>query len=132
MPIFSAYATQTVPARQRGASLQFSYVKLVRSNPGQFLSLGQFRSGLKPVADTLFTGCGQIDYECGPRWTITSADITAGFHVFQYNMEVRREQTLTAAARSTKATGYSFSVPTAPKAKIQFKLTQNLVNCTAN
>ncbi len=75
---------------------------------GSVLLLGCCRGGLKRVADTLFMNCGQIDYICGPRWTVTGSDITAGFHVFVYNMEVRREQPSTAADRASKATGYDF------------------------
>jgi hypothetical protein len=75
---------------------------------GSILLLGCCRGGLKGVAQTLFYGCDKIDYVCGPRWTVTAHDITAGFHTFVYNMEVRREQPSSAAERSSKATGYDF------------------------
>ncbi len=75
---------------------------------GCVLLLGCCRGGLKVVANTLFLNCTQIDYVCGPRWTVTGADITAGFHIFVYNMVVRREQPSTAARRASKATGYDF------------------------
>lgn len=77
-------------------------------NPECILLLGCCRGGLKPVAFALFNSCDQIDYICGPRWTATSADLTAGFHVFVYNMEVRKEQPSTAADRASKATNYEF------------------------
>lgn len=75
---------------------------------GSVLLLGCCRGGLKGVANTLFLNCTQIDYVCGPRWTVSGADITAGFHIFVYNMEVRREQPSTAADRASNATGYDF------------------------
>jgi hypothetical protein len=77
-------------------------------NPECILLLGCCRGGLHGVAAALFRNCNQIDYVCGPRWTVTSADITAGFHVFVYNMVIRREQPSTAARRASGATGYDF------------------------
>ena len=75
-------------------------------NQGCILLLGCCRGGLKRVAYTLFVSCNQIDYVCGPRWLVTGADITAGFHVFIYNMEIRNEQPSTAADRASWATNY--------------------------
>ena len=77
-------------------------------NPGCVLLLSCCRGGLKKVAFTLFYSCGQIDYICGPRWTVTSHDLSAGFHVFIYNLETRREQPSVAVERVTRATGYDF------------------------
>jgi hypothetical protein len=77
-------------------------------NRESILLLGCCRGGLRRVAMQLFTGCTQIDYVCGPRWTVTGLDITAGFHVFIYNMEVRHEQPSCAIERASKATGYDF------------------------
>lgn len=72
------------------------------------LLLACCRGGLKKVADTLFLNCGNIDYVCGPRWKLTGADISTGFHVFIYNLESRREQPSIAVDRASKATGYDF------------------------
>ena len=72
------------------------------------LLLGCCRGGLQKVASQLFYYCSQIDYVCGPRWTVSSEDISAGFHVFVYNMEIRREQPSTAVERASLATGYDF------------------------
>lgn len=72
------------------------------------LLLGCCRGGLKGVSQMLFVSCDRIDYVCGPRWTVASHDITAGFHVFVYNMEVRKEQPSSAAKRASSATGYDF------------------------
>jgi hypothetical protein len=72
------------------------------------LLLACCRGGLNGVANTLFDNCTQIDYVCGPRWTVTGPDITAGFHVFIYNMEFRKEQPSTAVCRASNATGYDF------------------------
>lgn len=77
-------------------------------NPGCVLLLGCCRGGLKRVAFTLFLSCGQIDYICGPRWTVTGHDLSTGFHVFIYNLEIRREQPSTAVDRVSRATGYDF------------------------
>ena len=77
-------------------------------NPGAILMLGCCRGGLKRVALQLFCGCDQIDYVCGPRWTVTGADISAGFHIFIYNMVCRREQPSTAVTRASYGTGYDF------------------------
>lgn len=77
-------------------------------NAGSILLLGCCRGGLQRVAETLFENCDQIDYVCGPRWTVTSHDLTAGFHVFVYNIEIRREQPSTAVQRASGATGYDF------------------------
>lgn len=72
------------------------------------LLLACCRGGLKKVADTLFLNCENIDYVCGPRWKLTGADISTGFHVFIYNVESRKEQPSIAVDRSSKATGYDF------------------------
>lgn len=77
-------------------------------NLGCILLLGCCRGGLKKVAHKLFYSCDQIDYVCGPRWTVTGQDISAGFHVFVYNMEVRNEQPSVAVRRASLATGYDF------------------------
>ena len=63
---------------------------------------------MKAVAHKLFDNCPQIDYVCGPRWTIGSADIVTGFHVFIYNMLHRNEQPSCAVERASRATGYDF------------------------
>ena len=76
--------------------------------PECILLLGCCRGGLKGVAQTLFGSCDQIDYVCGPRWTVSSHDITAGFHTFVYNIEVRKEQPSKAAERASLETGYDF------------------------
>ena len=39
---------------------------------------------------------------------MTPHDLIVGFHVFLYNMEIRKEQPTTAAMRATNATGYEF------------------------
>lgn len=77
-------------------------------NAESILLLGCCRGGLWGVAARLFANCDQIDYVCGPRWTVTGHDLTAGFHIFVYNMEVRREQPSTAVGRASGATGYDF------------------------
>jgi hypothetical protein len=77
-------------------------------NAESVLLLGCCRGGLKKVASELFYYCSQIDYVCGPRWAVTGQDISAGFHIFIYNMEVRREQPSTAVNRASKGTGYDF------------------------
>jgi len=77
-------------------------------NPGSILLLGCCRGGLKKVANQLFYGCSDIDYVCGPRWTVKDLDISVGFHIFIYNMEVRNEQPSTAVKRASKGTGYDF------------------------
>lgn len=77
-------------------------------NSESILLLGCCRGGLRRVAMSLFLSCAQIDYVCGPRWTVTGLDITAGFHVFIYNMEIRHEQPSCASDRASKATGYDF------------------------
>ena len=77
-------------------------------NPESILLLGCCRGGLKKVAIQLFYYCSQIDYVCGPRWTVTGQDISAGFHIFVYNMKVRREQPSTAVLRASQGTGYDF------------------------
>lgn len=77
-------------------------------NPESVLLLGCCRGGLKMVAMSMFLACGKIDYVAGPRWTVTPQDITTAFHVFLYNLAIRREQPSTAANRSSQATGYDF------------------------
>lgn len=77
-------------------------------NAGAILLLGCCRGGLKRVAYSLFCTCTKIDYVCGPRWTVTGPDISTGFHVFIYNMEIRREQPSTAIDRASAATHYDF------------------------
>lgn len=77
-------------------------------NPESVLLLGCCRGGLKMVAMSLFLACGKIDYVVGPRWTVTPLDITTAFHVFLYNLVIRREQPSSAASRSSQATGYDF------------------------
>lgn len=77
-------------------------------NQGSILMLGCCRGGLKEVAIRLFCACSEVDYVCGPRWTVRPADITVGFHVFMYNMLVRTEQPSTSVKRASKATNYEF------------------------
>lgn len=72
------------------------------------LMLACCRGGLQSVANVLFLFCDHIDYICGPRWTLTCADISTGFHVFIYNMESRHEQPSVAVKRASDATGYDF------------------------
>lgn len=72
------------------------------------LLLGCCRGGLKGVSELLFMSCDKIDYVCGPRWLANKHDITTGFHVFIYNMEIRNEQPSHAAKRASDATGYDF------------------------
>ena len=60
------------------------------------------------VAMSMFLACSKIDYVIGPRWTVTAQDITTAFHVFLYNLAIRREQPSTAATRASAATGYDF------------------------
>jgi len=76
--------------------------------PGSVLLLGCCRGGLRMVGLVLFDACASIDYIAGPRWTVTGQDITTGFHVFIYNMLIRKEQPGTAAQRASSATGYDF------------------------
>lgn len=75
---------------------------------GSVLMLGCCRGGLRMVALQLFYACAKIDYVTGPRWTVTSQDITTGFHIFLYNMACRKEQPSTAATRASAGTGYDF------------------------
>lgn len=75
---------------------------------GSILLLACCRGGLRGVATKLFEACTQIDYVCGPRWTVTEQDLTTGFHVFIYNMESRKEQPSCAVERASRATGYDF------------------------
>ena len=77
-------------------------------NPNSVLLLGCCRGGLKMVAMSMFLACAKIDYVTGPRWTVTASDITTAFHVFLYNLAIRREQPSTAATRASLATGYDF------------------------
>ncbi len=77
-------------------------------NPQSILLLGCCRGGLRMVAMKLFFGCPKIDYVLGPRWTVTPQDITTAFHVFLYNIAIRREQPSTATTRASTATGYDF------------------------
>jgi hypothetical protein len=76
--------------------------------PESILLLACCRGGLRMVAMKLFYSCAKIDYLTGPRWTVTPQDITTAFHVFLYNMVIRREQPSTAAKRASEATGYDF------------------------
>lgn len=66
------------------------------------------RAGLERVAYSIFAGCNQIEYVCGPRWKLTAADLTAGFHMFVYNIERRGLQPDQAAKRASDGTGYDF------------------------
>ena len=61
------------------------------------------------IASTLFDNCTQIDYVCGPKWSITQADLAAAFHVLLYNLEFRNEEPSVAVKRASKAVGYQFS-----------------------
>jgi hypothetical protein len=66
------------------------------------------RAGIERVAYSIFAGCQQIEYVCGPRWKLTAPDLTAGFHTFVYNVERRGLQPDQAAKRASDATGYDF------------------------
>ena len=66
------------------------------------------RGGIKHVCYDIFASCNKTEYVCGPRWTLTAEDLTAGFHAFIYNMEKRKLQPDQAAQRASAATGYDF------------------------
>jgi hypothetical protein len=73
------------------------------------LLLACCNGGMLRVAATLFSNCTQIDYVCGPRWSVTQADLAAAFHVLLYNLEYRNEEPAVAVDRASKAVGYQFS-----------------------
>lgn len=78
-------------------------------NYGCIFLLACCRTGLTQVAYNLFLSCPNIEFVCGPRWTLKPNDLTIAFDVFIYNMEDRGEQPNVAARRMSKATGYDFS-----------------------
>ncbi|MFZ0434436.1 MAG: hypothetical protein WAL87_00470 [Chthoniobacterales bacterium] len=77
-------------------------------NTGGILFLATCRGGLRSIADTMFRMCGKIDYICGPRWSVDKHDLTAGFHSFIYNLEIRNEEPAVAVERASSATGRHF------------------------
>jgi len=77
-------------------------------NPQSVLLLACCRGGMKSVAQKLFMACEKISYVCGPKWEVDQDVLSAGFHVFLYNIEKRREQPNIAAVRSSQGTGYEF------------------------
>lgn len=73
------------------------------------LLLACCNGGMLRIASTLFANCTQIDYVCGPKWSVTQADLAAAYHVLLYNLEYRSEEPSVAVERASKAVGYQFS-----------------------
>lgn len=73
------------------------------------LLLACCQGGLRRIAATLFERCTKIDYICGPRWSLTPADLAAAFHIFLYNLEYRNEEPSVAVDRASAAVNYRFS-----------------------
>lgn len=73
------------------------------------LLLACCNGGMLRIASTLFSNCTQIDYVCGPKWSVTQADLAAAFHILLYNLEYRNEEPSVAVGRASNAVGYMFS-----------------------
>lgn len=77
-------------------------------NADGVLFLATCRGGLRQIAENMFNVCGKIDYICGPRWSADKYDLTTAFHVFIYNLEVRKEEPAVAAERASSGSGRHF------------------------
>lgn len=66
------------------------------------------RGGLFKVATDMFAVCNKINFICGAKWTLRSADLATGFVVFLYNLGYKKAEPSYAAQKATLATDYSF------------------------
>lgn len=66
------------------------------------------RGGLFKVATDMFAVCNKINFVCGAKWTLRSADLATGFVVFLYNICFKKAEPFYASQKATLATDYSF------------------------
>lgn len=66
------------------------------------------RGGLFKVATDMFAFCNKINFVCGVRWKLNSADLATGFVVFLYNICFKNAEPFYASQKATLATDYSF------------------------
>ena len=62
------------------------------------------RGGLNQVAWRMFYECNKIQFVCGPRSNIISADLLIAFNLFLYNIEMKRIDPVAAAKKVELAT----------------------------
>jgi len=71
--------------------------------------LGCCKGRFFQVACDIFACCNTINYIFGVKWNVGPWDLTTGFVVFIYNMEIKRAEPGFAASKATSATDYTFS-----------------------
>lgn len=72
------------------------------------LLLSCCRGGLNEVAYDMFWNCMKIEYVVGPRQSLTSSDLLAGFHLLLYNLEHRGIDPIVACDKVLKGTDIRF------------------------
>lgn len=66
------------------------------------------KGGLFKVTSELMAACYSINYVCGVKWSVRAWDLTTGFLVFLYCMEVKESEPMYAPKKATDATDYTF------------------------
>ena len=66
------------------------------------------KGGLFQVATDMMSDCNKINFVCGVKWTVHKWDLTTGFVVFIYNIEVKNAEPAYASQKASQATDYTF------------------------
>jgi hypothetical protein len=67
------------------------------------------KGGLFRVASDIMAICNKINIVCGVKWNVRAFDLTTGFLVFLYNIEVKNSEPYYAAQKASLATDFSFT-----------------------
>lgn len=78
-------------------------------NDNTIFLLACCRGGIFKVAMDMFAVCNSINYVCGAKWKLRSADLATGFVVFLYNLKFKKAEPSYAAQKATLATDYTFT-----------------------
>lgn len=79
-----------------------------RLNEGAIVLAACCRGGLKSVAHTIFSYCGNVDAVTGPRFAANASDLRVGFTAFLHHIECRHNDPTEAASAASAAAGIEF------------------------
>ncbi len=77
-------------------------------NEDAIILLACCKGGLFKVTSEIMAACSSIGYVCGVKWSLANWDLTTGFIVFLYCMEVKFSEPSFAARKASEATDYTF------------------------
>jgi hypothetical protein len=99
-------------------------------NENAVVFMGCCHGGLKKVSLILFSLCDQISSVCGPRWTVSLAEVPVAIHVFLHNLLTNQIEPQYAAERTAAALGIYFPYYNRYELETEILyLLQNAVGC---